>query len=388
MLIALATALTVSQAGRAQRPVTDEFLAIRLAPQHEHYRPRIEAAARESMRWFRDWLGPPPVGLVLTDGSFGGEGSETQIPVTLDLPWLSAPSSMDVESQVAFALARAWWPGWTRDPEAQPMVDGLAWYLQSRITAELFSVAFQRPGHSADTAYYFGGTMPWAFPLLVRGPWSAGLGTAVPPGASIRTSQVARAFGTVERLVGWPAVEGGLTALAPRASATAMTPLEIDQVMSSAIGYPLSWLMEPARAGGTFDYALGAVSAVPCDQHSCWRTSVVVANRGDVPFTGVNEVPLGSYEQGDAVQLLVRFDGGTEARARWDGRASSRTFDFESATPPVAVHLDPEGLLLLDRNALDHSWRAQADTSVPLTKWIAWWLLWMQDLAINHTALL
>jgi len=388
LVIALATALTASEAGRAQDSVTGDALAIRLAPRHEHYRPRIAAAARESRRWFSEWLGPPPPGLTIDDGAAGDDPAGAGTRVTLDLPWLSAPATMDIESQVAFALARAWWPGWAADPAARPMVDGLAWYLQSRVTPELFSVAFQRPGHSAEASYYFGGTLPWAFPLLVRGPSSAGLGSAVPPGAESRTSQVARAFGTVERLLGWPAVEGALTALAPRASAGAMTPREIDQVLSSAVGYPLSWLMEPARAGGTFDYALGGVSTVPCDGRACWRTTVVVSNRGDIAFTGVNDLPLGGYEQGDAVQLLVRFDGGVEATARWDGRASSRTFEFESTTPPVEVQLDPDGLLLLDRNALDHSWRAQADASVPLTKWVAWWLLWMQDLAITHTALL
>jgi len=386
--MALAIALAWSEAGRAQDPVPDEGPAIRLAPRHEHYRPRIQAAARESMRWFSEWLGPPPQGLSIDDGSAGGETVAGPTRVTLDLPWLSAPPTMDVESQVAFAVARAWWPGWAGDPAARPMVDGLAWYLQSRVTSELFSVAFQRPGHSAEAAHYFGGTLPWAFRLLVRGPWSAGLGVTVPPGADAGTSRVARAFGTLERLTGWPAIEGALTALAPRASASAMTPLEIDRVLSSAIGYPVSWLMQPARAGGTFDYALGAVSSSPCEGRACWRTTIVVSNRGDTPFTGVDDVPLGRYEQGDALQLLVRFDGGAEATARWDGRASSRTFEFESAAPPVEVQLDPAGLLLLDCNPLDHSWRAQADTSVPLSKWIAWWVLWVQDLALTHTALL
>lgn len=387
-MLALATALTAPEAGRAQQAVTGDALAIRLAPRHEHYRPRIEAAARESRRWFSEWLGPPPQGLVIDDGSAGDEPGGARVRATLDLPWLSAPATMDIESQVAFALARAWWPGWNGDPAARPMVDGLAWYLQSRVTGELFGVAFRRPGHSADAAYFFGGTLPWAFPLLVRGPSSAGLGDAVPPGAAARTPQVARAFGTVERLVGWPAVEGALTALAPRASTAAMTPGEIDQVVSSAVGYPLSWLFEPARAGGRFDYGLDEVSTVPCGEPACWRTTVVVANRGDAPFTGVNDRPLGAYERGDAVQLLVRFTGGGEATARWDGRAASRTFAFESTAPPVEVQLDPDGLMLLDRNPLDHSWRTPAETRVPLAKWIAWWLLWLQDLTITHTAVL
>lgn len=372
-----------------QNTVEQAGPAIHLAPQHEHYRPRIEAAARESERRFRDWLGPPPPGMVLVDReSFAGP-RDASTPVSLDLPWRSAPSTMDVEAMVAFGMARAWWPGWTRDVSARPVVDGLAWYLQSRVTADLFSAGFRRPGHSADSVRYFGGTIPWAFPSLVRGPWTAGLGRQLPPDADVLTSRVALAFGTIERLVGWPAVEAALAALAVRATAGPMAPGEIDRVISSAVGYPLSWLLEPARQGRRIDYAIDSVSTVPCDGRPCWRTTVVIANRGEAAFSGASgDGTDGAYEQGDALVVRLRFDGGADATARWDGRSSSRTFQFESATSPVEVQLDPAGLLLLDRNALDHSWRAEADTSVPMTKWIAWWLLWMQDAVLGHTALL
>lgn len=388
VLVALVIAAPLPVAGGAQAE-KEPGVAIHLAPQHEHFRPRIEAAARESMRQFPEWLGPPPPGMRLVDRESSAAPPEAGVPVLLDLPWRSAPSAMEVEAMVAFGMARAWWPGWTRDATARPVADGLAWYLQRRITAELFSARFRQPGHSAESIHYFGGAIPWAFPALVRGPWTAGLGQQVPPDADVLTSSVALAFGTIERLVGWPAVEAALSALAPRAAAGPMAPGEIDQVLSSAVGYPLSWLLEPARQGRRVDYALDAVTTAPCDGRPCWRTTVVIGNRGEVAFSGANgDGTGGPYEQGDALVVLLRFEGGGQAAARWDGRASSRTFEFESTTPPVEVQLDPAGLLLLDRNALDHSWRAEANTSVPMTKWIAWWLLWMQDAVLSHTALI
>ncbi len=377
-------------AARAQNAVEVPGVSIYLAPHHEHYRPRVEAAARESVRRFQAWLGPPPPGMMLVDRErSAGPRDAAATRVALDLPWLSAPSTMDVEAMVAFGMARAWWPGWTRDATARPVADGLAWYLQGRVTAELFSASFRRPGHSAESVRYFGGMIPWSFPSLVRGPWTAGLGPQVPPDADVLTSRVALAFGTIERLVGWPAVEAALAALAPRAAAGPMAPGEFDEVISSATGYPLSWLMEPARQGHRFDYAIDGVTAASCDGRPCWRTTVVIANRGEAAFSGANgDGSYDPYEQGDALVVLLRFEGGAEVTARWDGRGPSRTFEFESATPPVEVQLDPAGLLLLDRNALDHSWRAEADTSVPLTKWLAWWLLWMQDAILSHTALI
>lgn len=382
-------AAPLSLTGRAQKAVDEPGVAIHLAPGHERYRPRIEAAARESMRQFPEWLGPPPPGMRLIDSESSAASRDAGVDVLLDLPWLSAPSTMDVEAMVAFGIARAWWPGWARDDTAQPIADGLAWYLQSRITAELFSTRFRQPGHSAASIHYFGGTIPWVFPTLVRNPSAAALAQQVPNGAHAMTPDMARAFGTIERLVGWPAVEAALSALAPHATAGPMTPAEIDQVMSSALGYPLSWLLEPALQGRRFDYAIDAVTTVPCDGRPCWRTKVTIVNRGEAEFSGASsDGNHGPYEQGDALMVLLRFEGGAEVTARWDGRAQSRTFAFESATPAVEVQLDPAGLLLLDRNSLDHSWRAEANTSVPLTKWVAWWLLWMQDAAISHTALI
>ncbi len=380
--------MPVLLASLAQDAVEVPVVPIQLAPHHEHYRPRVEAAARESVQQFTQWLGPPPPGMRLVDRESSAAPRDAGVHVSLDLPWLSAPSSMDVEAMVAFGMARAWWPGWTRDASARPIADGLAWYLQSRVTAELFSADSARPGHSAEALHFFGGTIPWAFPFLVREPLTAGLGAAVPPEADPMTSRIARAFGTIERLVGRPAVEGALAALAPRVLKGGITPGEVDQVLSSAVGYPLSWLMEPVRAGRRFDYALDTVTSVPCDGPSCWRTTVVVANRGDAAFTGVSGEPAGPYEQGSALSVLARFGDGAEAEARWDGRAASRTFVFESGTPVTEVQLDPAGVLLLDRNALDHRWQAVPDTSVPLTKWIAWWMLWMQDAMLSHGALL
>ena len=375
--------------------------------EHERYRTRISAAARESINRYRQWLGPRSDSTILIDAGSGGvEPIAGTTRVTLELPWLSAAPTMEIEARVAFGLARKWWPGWASHPETRPIVDGLAWYLQSRVIPALFDLAFHQPASSSDAVAFFGGAVPWAFPTLNLGRWTAGLGRAeflrsvrardwpgqvrrLPRDADPLTPRIALAFGTLERLVGWPALESGLAALAPKASAGGMSVADIERTLSAAVGQPLSWFIAPALDRERhFDYGLGIVSSGPCDRPSCVRTEVTVLNRGDAAFTGTSRSPVGDYGAGDAMELLVTFAGGQQSSVRWDGRDPSKVFTFESVVPPQTVELDPAGTLLLDRRELDNDWRAVPNADVRLAKWIAWWLIWLQDAALAYGGLI
>lgn len=398
---------TVLSPIHAQAPPQAPSVSVTLAPEHEHYRPRIEAAARRSMARYQEWLGSHPAATIrIDDGSIGAAPDGEGRRITVILPWLSAPPVMEVESLVAFEIARRWWPGWAASPQSRPMVDGLAWYLQSRVVPELYELTFQRPAHSADANRYFGGAIPWPIPMLALGRWTAGLGRAefldgtgagrwpggprrIPADADPMTARAALAFGTLERLVGWPALEGALATLGTRAVSGAMTTAEAERILSAATGYPLSWFLAPALDPTRhFTYALGAVSTHACDAGSCFRTDVEVTNRGTAAFSGTDTPPIGTYGSGDALELRVTFADGQAVSARWDGRAASKTFAFDSTAPPQAIELDPSRVLLLDRNHLDDAWLARPGTEVPLAKWIAWWLIWIQDAAISYSGLI
>lgn len=407
VLLAAAAGAPAATLVHAQAPSGLPVISVVLAPEHERYRTRIEAAARSAAVSYRQSLGPHRASIIqLSDRSPGADAIDGATRITLDLPWLSAAPTMEIESRVAFGLARAWWPGWAQQPATRPIVDGLAWYLQSHVIPEMFDLLYQQPANSADAAVFFGGAVPWAFPALTSGRWTAGLGRVeflrsghardwprqvrrLPPDADPLTPRTALAFGTLERLVGWPALEGALAALAPKATAGVMTAADIERTLSASVGQPLSWFLAPAwDRDRQFDYRLGAVSAGPCRRPSCVRTEVTVVNRGDAAFTGTSRSPIGDYGAGDALELLVTFADGQQSSVRWDGRAASKVFTFESTVPPRTVELDPAGTLLLDRSDLDDAWRAAPNTEVPLAKWMAWWLIWLQDAAISYGGLI
>ena len=410
-VVLVAAAAVTTRPVQAQRPALAAAPAVELSPRNEIYRARIEFAASESIARYQEWLGPGAAErIVIGDRAGRDDVPSTTARVALDLPWRSAPPSMDVESQVAFGVARAWWPEWMMTGELAPIGEGLAWYLQSRVIERLFDFTFHVPGHSAEGVRFFGGAVPWSFPTITVGRWTAGLGRVeflrgtqsgrwppmarrLPPGFSPMTAQGGLAFGTLERLIGWPVLEGALRALAIRASAGAMTRAEVEQTIAAAAGQPLSWFFSAAfDASNRLDYAVAGVStaraATPCPDGPCYRTEVTVARRGNVAFTGTDRSPLDGYEAGDALELRVRFADDQVSSVRWDGRIESKTFAFDSPAPAVRVELDPESILLSDANKLDDAWTTRTTTNVPLRKWVAWWLLWLQHAALSYGALL
>ena len=299
---------------------------------------------------------------------------------------------MDVEAQVAFGVARSWWPQPAVDPASHAIVEGAAWYLQSRIVERLFDQRFGIEGYRRESVRFFGGTWPWSFDALTVGRSTAGLGRSDYLNANAHAERAAGAlaFGTLERYLTWPVLQGSLQAWVRRAASQRMTANDIAATIGEAAGQDLSWFFNQAfDARRRFDYGLVAFDSqagAPCNGAPCYRTRVTVAARGDGLFTGTSRLPVGSYEAGDAMVLSVAFSGGQVATIRWDGRAASRTFELESATAAVEARLDPDETLLLDRNHLDDRMAASPAARVPIVKWLARWTIWLQDAMLAYAS--
>ncbi|MEO8678743.1 MAG: hypothetical protein ABI665_06840, partial [Vicinamibacterales bacterium] len=123
-----------------------------------------------------------------------------------------------------------------------------------------------------------------------------------------------------------------------------------------------------------YSYAVTAFEsqahAGTCDGDSCFTTRVTVARLGDAVF---------------GQQLEVEFSNHQRVSERWDGRDASRTLEFVSSTPAVAARLD--SALLLDTNRLDDARVTPAPSNVPIAKWMARWLVWVQDAMLDYGVL-
>ncbi len=408
VVLALAAAgAEVSAPIHAQSGSVSPKILVVLSAGREPYRGRVTTAAQEAASRYAEWLGPLPSPITITDRPWRGAIADAPGTVIVEPPWWSEPASMDVESQVAYGLAREWWRSLVSQPETRLIADSIAWYLQSRVVERLFDLGFFVPGHSAAGVRFFGGTVPWAFRLLPLSRWTAGLGREdflssqgsggtwpqaarrLPPQFDRLAPRGALAFGTLERYLGWPALQGSLRVLAERSSSTPMTRREVEQTISDAAGQDLSWFFAPAfDSAKAFDYAVEALStepiSTPCTSPPCYQTRATVVRRGNAAFTGTSRQPLGPYEAGDAMELRVTFADGRHVSTRWNGRDASRTFEYQSAATAVGVRLDPDRVLLLDYDYLDDARVVEAATNVAIGKWIASWLVWLQDATLSY----
>ena len=369
---------------------------------------RIEATAAEAAARYLEWLGAPRFArLHIIDRSSDAsdetaiDESVATVPVTR--PWPAPALAMTLESRVASAVAAAWLSGLPASGTA-PYRQGLAWYLQSHIVERLFNLRAGAAGYRVELVPLFGGRVPWPLPRVRRSRWSAGLGrdlllhpaagTMPRPAATplgVPAARLALAFGTLERWLGWPVLQGGLRALSEESQRRGLDEREVVGVLSAAIGQDLSWLFSQALdPAATFDVAVAGVSIAAvenCAPPSCYRTEVALERRGRARF-GPDRGIGDAFSASSGLEVRLRFADGQSASARWDGREERSRVVFESAAPVDRVWLDPDRVLLLDRDPLDQDWSPSPSTNVPVTKWLGRWLVWLQDAALTYMALL
>lgn len=364
-------------------------------------RVRVDAASRESVARLSEWLGPSPHRLItITDA----QTEQAPDQVVVAPPLWSSPASMEIESQVAFALAQQWWPQHA-GAERDAMNAGIAWYLQSRIVERVFDLKFLADGYSLESSRFFGGTLPWSYRLLRLNRWTAGVARdrflarvpasdssrRLPPGIDASVARAAVAFATLERHLGWPALQGALRALADRHRANQLPPPAFATALGDAVGQDLSWFFSSAFTPAVnYDYAVVRLSSEPLSEpcsgvtSQCIRSVIEVERIGEGVFSGRSAPAIGGYESGDAIALEVTFADGQIATTRWDGRAAVRRFEFDGPSPVAHAEIDPEGVLKLDVNPLNNRKSVSPQSNVPVTKWVAQWLVWLQLAALTY----
>jgi hypothetical protein len=279
---------------------------------------------------------------------------------SVNAPFWQGRGAMFVERQLAQRAVRSFWPEHIDDAKAAAILDGFAGYLQTRAIERLFDQAFLRPGHSYDTLPYFGGHVIWSFPPL-----------RLSRHAVATRDRYAAVFASLERWIGTPTLQGAMFQIAqlPQDRLTADV---IVTTISNAAGQDLSWLFAAAET----EISYGVTALTP--------TSVTVTRKGAGMFTGRSAERAGDFESGDAVRLNVVFGSGETTTVRWDGRDQSRTFQFQAPSPVTAAFLDPEGIITLDQNRLDNSIVPARPTNVPVRKWVARWMVWLQHTMLSY----
>jgi hypothetical protein len=319
------------------------------------------AAARSAATIGLEWLGPHP---------------EPNPALSVREPLWQGRGAMLVERRAARRVIRSWWPAQIADAKADRMLDGFAVYLQTLAIERLFDERYLRLAHSVESRRYLGGHVIWSFPPL-----------RLSRHAVVRRNRDAAVFAGLERWLGMPALQGAMLQVAqlPDDRLSAET---IVKTISDAAGQDLSWAFA-AAATGDMNYAIaGLFSADASDcARPCVDTTVNVTREGDGVFAGRSGTRTSDFESGDALSLTVMFADGTQSSARWDGRDAFRTFRFRGPAPATAAYLDPDRIVTLDRNRLDNAIVTASPTNVPVRKWVARWMVWLQHTMLSYGSL-
>ena len=383
-------------------------VVFQLHADHQRLAARLQAAADDILAQYTEWFGAPPADRLVIDTVPYQQARTPDQPghAVVPLHWLQPDRSMLMEADLARALARQWWGVAVQVPD-QFLADGLVEYAQARAVERIYDRRHQRVAYTTYEARYFGGLLPWAIRALRLERPTAGVNRGAyrrvpdidvrstdPAFAPARAAKVATALVTLERYIGWPALQRGLALAASWHRGRTMTAADFARTMSDASERDLSWFFDPLFNGPTrWGYAVESIAAevqpnTRCGDVPCVRSTVVVRRDGNTPFPGTSHAPVGDFESGRAVELAFEFVNGETVEQRWDGRAEARTFVFDAPVPIVRASVDPRHVLMMDLRPADNRRSTQPEPAdIGVVSWSARWTIWLQDLLMTHAFL-
>lgn len=367
-----------------------------LQPEHENQADRHFEATRAALRYYGEWYGPYPYGhITVIDPAWqsGAGGMEYPTLFTAGTRLLQPERAVQPESVTIHEAGHQFWYGIvaTNEFEHAWMDEGLNTFTQAKVMAESFY-----PHYYAKR--YFGGFIPWVFrDLPLSRDVDGNRMTAFRPVAkndvpstptfkywpgsasAITYNKTALWLHTLERMLGWDTLQRILSTFFTRYAFKHPTPDDFFAVANEVSGQDLTWFFDQVyRSSNVFDYAVdvfrserppaaGLVEEGAGD--SPYRTTLVVRRLGEALFP---------------VDVLVRFEDGSEERWRWDGQDRWKAFEIDRPSRAVSAHVDPDRVLLLDINRTNNSATLRPSAPRAARKWSMAWLLWLQDHLLTY----
>ena len=368
-------------------------------PSHQQSRAlEYEEAATRASAILSEWLGAlPQKELPLEAVPWWirpvAEGSPA-MPVPTR--WIAFRGDRSLQRSIIAGLAREHWLRAIRfDPSNHWLAGALIRYTAVRTAGRMLE-----SDHYMTPSFFGGGiTVPVRHAPLTSDPWEG----KPPPitfdeletvlegvdgpshGKSLRA---ARALQTLERYIGSPTLDAAVRAFALEAR-NGDRPVDVAMFTAAVerlAGRELSWFFEPAfRETARYDYGLDPIETLGATDGR-HRSRVVVRRFGDAMFTGTSRTPVGDFEEGRALEILVRFADGTTALEHWDGRSDRKIFEYESATPVIEATVDPRAVLLLDEHWGNNRRSLTPATQTPARQWTLLWVAWLQQIMLTTTA--
>ena len=190
-------------------------------------------------------------------------------------------------------------------------------------------------------------------------------------GGSITYNKTALWLNTMERWLGWPALQRILSTHFSRSAFTLPTPADFVATANAVSGRDLGGFFDQVyRSSNVFDYGVQDIRSERDGEQ--YRATVVARRYGEATFP---------------VDLLVTFAGGERVTEHWDGQERWKLYVYDRRAPIVSAQIDPNRVLLLDVNYTNNSKTMEPQGAKAATKWSMTWMLWLQDGLLSWLAL-
>jgi len=351
-----------------------------LQPEHENQADRHFDATRVTLKYYGEWFGAYPYGhITIVDPAYhsGAGGMEYPTLFTAGTRWLAPDRVTTPEGVTVHEAGHQFWYGLVGNNEFEDawMDEGFNTFSTARAIAQMYD-----PNYLA--VRYFGGFIPWVFKDIVLARETASNGLAgyrrdakadtqstptyryyPPTSGSITYSKTALWLNTMERWLGWPALQKIMSTHFERWKFKHPKPADFFDVTTEVLGRNIGWYFDQVyRSSDVFDY--GVQDLKSSRENDQYRTTVVVRRYGEATFP---------------VDVLVTFTNGERAAEHWDGKDRWTLYTYDRPAQALSAEVDPNRVLLLDVNLTNNSRTLEPKGPAAATKWSLKWMVWLQD---------
>ena len=379
-------------------------LRLLLRPEHADQAARHFDATRNTLKHYGEWFGAYPYEqLTIVDPAWQSRSGGMEYPTlfTAGSRWLAPAEVATPEEVTIHEAGHQFWYGVVGSNEFEYawLDEGLNTFSTARAVEASFTPHYR-------STRFFGGFIPWVFRDV---PWSREIdgnrltgyrlnarmdSQAIPtyrywPGtaSSITYNKTALWLHTLERYLGWPALQRGMAAFYDRWRFDHPSPDDFFEAISDASGQDLNWFFDQVHGtADIFDYGLQELTSRRVADHGFFDQDGETRFL-DRPGTRRYETTVVVRRYGEGifpVEVVTEFEDGHEERETWDGEARWTAFTYAREARATRAFVDPDRVMLLDVNYTNNSRTLSPMADVAATKWSVKWLVWLQDLLLTY----
>jgi hypothetical protein len=358
-----------------------------LQPEHRGQAERHFEATRTTLKYYGEWFGAYPYGhITIVDPAWqsGAGGMEYPTLFTAGSRWLAPAGVTTPEGVTVHEAGHQFWYGIVGNNEFEHawLDEGFNTFSTARAVAQAFTPNFL-------AVRYFGGFIPWVFRDIAisretdgnrltgyrRDATSDAQSTDTfryfpATGGNITYNKTALWLNTVERWLGWPALQRVMSTFFTTWRFRHPKPGDFFHTANTVSGRDLTAFFDEVRGSNVFDYGIQDLKSVRDGDR--YRTTVIVRRYGEAIFP---------------IDVLVTFRNGERVTEQWDGRDRWKAFVYSRPAEALAAEADPNRVLLLDVRPTNNSRTLQPRAAQAARKWSAKWLVWLQDCLLSWAVL-